>query len=289
MIVDAALQGGGYRGCFTIRVCKHLEAQGVEWGKLIGTSVGAIVAHALRSFPAAEAELHFAAFRERDVMKEQSKWWALVSAAITKDTGLQSWTPLYDTLRRLLKNGPLPETWVTYIDYQTRQLVVDLATHQTTYWSALIPLVARYRRYADGGVREQLPLGKAIGLGFGQGRPIVVIMTSPLREMPMTDGEPHDLLSSIEATLDVALREVARGDIWPALLLNWLAEKSPDGRVPKPGGGWYYYTPIEIYAPRKRLPAGSLFGSKTARDEMFAEADAVFAAGPITDVEELLT
>lgn len=282
------VQGGGSTGLFQAHLWAELEARGYKIRKAIGTSVGAIMVSALRVMSAEQYIEMFEGIRTRDVMKKPAKWleWTAY-AGLRNHTGLYDWTPLEKLLHRHLPWSEQPQTWVTRVNAATRQVDSPLACAKTVFESALMPIIGRSATWYDGGPREQVPLSQGLQHGVGSdGTKVVILLTSPFREVPAQDPQPRNGLDAIMSVLDATLREGKVNDLTPYLLLNWLASQL--GPLPRPGeppygGGRYVYYPTEIWAPLRDLGPAMDFDSEQWKEVRRQEAAASIERGPLVD------
>jgi hypothetical protein len=288
MTVDLVVQGGGANGLFQAHLWAELERRGYKIRKAIGTSVGAIMVAALRVMSAGQYIAMFEQLRTRDVMRKPAKWldWTAY-IGLRKHTGLYDWTPLRELLAKHLPSSEQPQTWVTRVNSATRQVDSPLACAGTVFESALMPIIGRFSAFYDGGPREQVPLSQGLQHGIGSDETkVVILLTSPFREVPAQDPQPRNGLDSIMSVLDATLREGKKDDLTPFLLLNWLASQLgplPRPGVPPYGGGQYVYYPTEIWAPLRDLGPAMDFDSPQWKDVRRQEAGLSLERGPLVD------
>lgn len=283
---DLVIQGGGAKGLTLAWLLALMLASGYRFRRIIGTSVGAILAAALRTMTARVMVDHFESITTAGVMRKGPEWWAYVQ--LRNHTGMYSWHPLRDLLHATLPARELAETWVVRADTETRKTESVLAQPETVYESALMPLIGRFSKYCDGGVRDMLPIGKGLDRRLGDdGVPLVILMTQPVIE---PDGEyepPRNGLQAIPAVMDMMMREVARTDLRPFLDRNH-AVKEAGRPVPRPDGrGFWRYIPFELWAPAYDLGDAMDFDRAELKDLRREAALEMWRRGPYRSAEEI--
>lgn len=186
------LSGGGAKGAFQAGVMSQLEKNGVKPDVIYGASVGAINAAAMAYSDADSVIEHW-----KSVTGKSSalafNWLTLLLLS----DGIYNLSPLFDNyLSKVLVGTPHTEAVATVCNLETggteyiSNMQVDTATFQRRVMgSGAIPIImSPVDGYVDGGVRNQVPIRKALADGCTD---IYVISCNPWTENPVEPYSPQ--------------------------------------------------------------------------------------------------
>lgn len=250
----AVLSGGGDKGSFQVGVLETLLGAGVKFGAMYGTSAGALNAAGMAHAGLAKLTETWLGIKGRsDILK--SNLWKLPWAK-----GMASTTPLAALIDRVV-TGPATLEAVTCsvemgtgaIRYVSNKISSLEDFKKSVVASASIPFAmelvesvqdGKTQYWADGGVREQAPLAKAIQDGADI---IYCVLCNPVTqnmEDNWTPSWPKFLSMGLRA-VDVMEHESFLDDIRNCLRINeWVEKYNIDGMR---------HIEIHIYAPSSIL------------------------------------
>lgn len=239
------VSGGGAKGAFAVGVVKHIfeNYRDTGWFAVTGgTSTGALIAPmaALMAAPepmgseALETLVHiYTSVSTDDILEKQS-----IFEFITRQDCLNESDPLRELIHRRLrpewfrwlKRPEAPHCYVVYVNYQSGERVVaspkDRGMNRERFIksmlaSASVPVVMEATHIDDdvcydGGVRDLLPFGKAIGLGA---ETIVPIFLDP-EQFPESRSRFKRLDKILLRTVAVLVDETGKNDFKVAQLIN---------------------------------------------------------------------
>lgn len=211
------MSGGGAKGGFEVGALRGLVEAGIRPEAYYGTSVGALNAlgMALHELERLQAEW-------REIKGQDDIIWAKFPLALPWSTGLYSMHPLRKRLDALVKGAtPKAEAVVCYVDTKDGSVcyrstkdtpILDMAKWAEA--SSCIPVAMELvdDRYADGGVREQTPLKRAIDDGADR---IIVILCNPVDANLRGAWKPKfpHLMSTAMRTVDILTHEIFLNDL----------------------------------------------------------------------------
>jgi len=202
------LSGGGSKGAFQVGVLKTLLTQGFVPDVIYGTSVGALNAGAL-SYTTIDTILEeWRSIKSRsDVLSFNLKTLTLFSDGIYHSTPLRK-----SFIDRLIVGTPRYESKVCRVnmntgatEYVSNKEVSLQSFRDAVQDSATIPVAMVPRDiYVDGGVREVVPLARAVEEGCSE---IKVILCNPWALDPLEPWDYHSKPKFLRF-LSIALRTV---------------------------------------------------------------------------------
>lgn len=213
------MSGGGAKGGFECGAVKALLEKGIRPDVYYGTSVGALNALALAYWGVDYCEKQWLATEGADDVI-----WDKFPLALPWSTGFKSMHPLRKTLEEMIRTAKAQtEAVLCVVDFKRCGRVLypntnDCSPAEMAKWaeaSSAIPIVMELvdDRYADGGVREQTPLKKAIDDGAEK---IIVVLCNPVTENLFTTNWkpsfPH-ILSVALRTADILTHEIFLNDL----------------------------------------------------------------------------
>lgn len=244
------LSGGGIKGAFQAGVIKQLEKNSVKFNSAYGTSVGALNASAL-------------AYNSADVLLK--KWRSLedrsdilkfnINMLLLRADGVYKTDPLRKNFinETITYEDPQFEVKVSRvnlvngaIEYISNFDVSTVEFRDAVQDSSTIPLAMQPRDiYVDGGVRDVVPLSKAIEDGH---KNLTIILTNPWTRNPwhlwnMKDAKKflRFLYLTIRATDGIMNHEVLYNDLY-AQLRHITADMSVKVYMPQK----YLYDTLEV-------------------------------------------
>jgi predicted acylesterase/phospholipase RssA len=216
MKTAVVLSGGGAKGGFEAGALEGILAAGIVPDAYYGTSVGALNAVTMALHGIARLQQEWRSISgQSDVISPK------FPLALPWSTGLYSMAPLRKRLERLVEEGKTdgPEGVVCYVDmadgsigYATTR---DPGIAKYVEASACIPVAMELvdDRYADGGLREQTPLKRALDDGAER---IVVILCNPVTPDltgPIWEPGFPKLLSTAMRSAEVMSHEIFLNDL----------------------------------------------------------------------------
>jgi NTE family protein len=213
--IAIVMSGGGAKGAFQVGVLRELINNGAKANCYYGTSVGA---------------LNSAAMAYSDIDTLENIWLSIKGRSdilsfnffsLLFKSGLYSMKPLRKKLQSIVKGFPHTEAKVCYtnlvsgeVAYCSNREVSNDEFIKFTEASAAIPCIMELPNdiYADGGVREQTPLKKAIDDGHDT---IYLILCNPITQSPLSEFKLRfpKILSITFRALDLIEHEVYLNDI----------------------------------------------------------------------------
>jgi NTE family protein len=206
------LSGGGAGGCFQVGALEVLYGTGWRPDLIIGTSVGALNGAALSTGDMEQVSSIWSAIRRKSDILTLKWWWPF-------GNGLHSMKPLQKLVTKVLEASPHTEFWPCCVDLVTRELFYPSnqkeSPEQMVQWtlaSAAIPGIMELPqgRYADGGVREQFPIGRAIDAGADE---IVAIGCNPAIITKLGWNAGSNWISTALRAVDIMEDETLLGDL----------------------------------------------------------------------------
>jgi len=192
------LSGGGAKGAFQVGAIKHLTQMGVTYDAIYGTSVGALNAAAIAFKGIDYTEAQWLTIEGRsDVLS--FNWLTLLGLS----KGVYNMNPLKEYLEQTVQGAPACEAVVCKVSLLTGEIVYSKASVEShadfiksTMQSATIPFVMDpLDNFADGGMREQTPLKKAIEDGYEK---IIAILCNPISDVADPWPEPKGFFKQVK-------------------------------------------------------------------------------------------
>ena len=230
------MSGGGAKGGFETGANRAILEAGIRPEAYYGTSVGALNALCMATHGIERLEQEW-----RQIKSQGDIIWGKFPLALLWSTGLYSMHPLRKRLNALVENFamaipsyvPFAEGVVCYVDTKDGSVcyrstkdtpILDMAKWAEA--SSCIPVAMELvdGRYADGGVREQTPLKRAIDDGADR---IIVILCNPVEANLRGAWKPKfpHLMSTAMRTVDILTHEIFLNDLKVCQVKNSITGK----------------------------------------------------------------
>jgi len=219
------LSGGGFKGAFQAGALKALERSGIFCDSIYGVSTGAINAFGYAYGTAEKLVEFWKAIKHRTDILFPVIW------KLFWMKGLYNLKPLQKKMHQYADNEESRcRAVASYVNLETGNLSYQDNSDYELFIEAVLasaaqpPIIEPINNYlADGGIREQTPLKKAIDDGANE---IYVILTAPYKskEDSWQWKFPY-LFSYIARSVDIMCHEVFMEDIQTALMYNNLPNK----------------------------------------------------------------
>lgn len=232
------LSGGGAKGSIQFGILKKLVQSGLSPDAVYGTSVGALNA-------AGFAHLGIEGLQEvwNQIHHRSDVFSIDLKALILKSSGIFSSEPLRKLIDAATSKPPTIPAYACKVSMRTGQIAYaqsgSVDYNESVEASACIPGLTNLinGEWADGGLREQTPLKKAIKDGHER---IVVILCNTVGEN-VVPQKPGNWISNILRSTDIMAHEIFLNDISNCL---WYNKNLIDGKR---------QVELEVYAPPRPI------------------------------------
>lgn len=216
------MSGGGAAAAFQVGVLHAMDIRNVKIDAMYGTSAGALNATGY-AFAGSDKLLK--------MWEEIGSWRDLWSinpwVMVGRGSGLLNSKPLRAKIDKFCRGrGPKCPVCVTKVDLTTGELVYSYAGNvdfrESVEASAALPgIISPIRkRYSDGGIREVLPLKKAIDEGADKISVILCHPWSRMMDVWVTDEGFMGFFSAALRADSIRSHEVLKDDINTAIVTN---------------------------------------------------------------------
>ena len=239
------LSGGGAKGAFQVGVIKYLcGVKNIVPDIVIGISTGS-----LQGLAVAQQDIDLLESIWKGIKKHSDIYTKSVFNIIKCALGLRNGIYEFKGLRKILEkffdkqkllNSPvdfyagkvsLQEAEIVYVN--KKDMTVDDILASCTIPVFFNTVDGPFLQWVDGGVRDIIPLKKAIDLGADK---IFVILCSP-RKPTVSFRRYNNIVSVLERTLDILLNEIYINDVEIALKINEVIDKF---------GSYKHYRKVDI-------------------------------------------
>lgn len=246
------LSGGGAKGSFQVGVIKRLVEKKIFPDIVIGISTGSLqaVGWALNPFGHLLNEVWSNIKSEKDIYTKSL--FNYINCILGKKSGIYE----FDGLRNILKkyfnkekiiNSPI-DCYVGHVSLQTSQLnyidkynlTIDDIIASCTIPITFPPVEKNGHQLVDGGVRDIVPLKKAIDLGADK---IIVVLCSNVNLKNI--GICKNIIDVSLRVLEILLNEIFVNDIENCLRINELIKNTKQSK--------YKYIDIKVIQPSEDI------------------------------------
>lgn len=251
------LSGGGAKGSFQVGVMRRLTERGIIPDAVYGCSVGALNATAYTYAGVDEMEKVWLGINRRsDIVTFQ------LSAIALMSRGLFSTKPLRKLIDKIVRKYPVPTITPTAVITHIETGEVGYVTphnadnYKMSYVDAVVasasmPFVMEPINgvWVDGGIRETVPLSKAIHDGATD---IYVVVCNPwVRDLDEVE-RVSNWFNVVTNMIDILTHEVFINDVQTCLHENDVGEKR--------------HINLHLYAPEKKITGTLDFDPDSIRD-----------------------
>lgn len=247
--IALVLSGGAAKGSIQFGFIKYLYEQGLQPDVIYGTSVGSLNACGLSYVDVEGTEEMWNSIQDiSDVFKVN--WFGPFKRLMgfffknVQWSGIYNSKPLRKLVEKVIEEGKHPhiKAYACKVSLRTGEIKYVMAGEEDyvdgVIASTSVPVVSDLvGEWADGGVREQSPLKKAIDDGADK---IVVVLCNPYKENP-PEGECGQIEQNLIRTTDILAHETFKNDIENCIWYNRYFNSVPGKR----------YVEIEVYAPEQ--------------------------------------